>query len=105
VVMELKVREDPDLPLQAVDYWGRVVAHCRRGDFERRGYFSGIFLSRRAPKIYLVAPVFGFHDSTERLLGFLRSGLEVWKIGINEDWRSGVKVLHRTCLRCDDLHA
>jgi hypothetical protein len=104
VIMELKVVEDPELPLQAVDYWGRVVTHCRRGDFERRGYFSGISLSRRPPRIYLVAPVFGFHDSTEVLLEFLKSGLEVWKIGINEDWRSGVKVLHRTCQRCGDLH-
>jgi hypothetical protein len=103
VVMELKVSEDPDLPLQSLDYWGRVIQHNLNGDFERRGYFSGIRLSRGIPKIYLVSPVFSFHDSTERILRFLDSNLEVWKIAVNEDWRCGVKILRRTRLRCGDL--
>jgi hypothetical protein len=95
VVMELKVAADPDLPIQALDYWGRVIQHNENGDFERRGYFSEIRLSRRLPKIYLVSPVFSFHDTTELLLRFLPAGLEVWKICVNEDWRSGVKILRR----------
>ncbi len=103
VVMELKVTADPDLPLQSLDYWGRAGRHNLNGDFERRGYFSGLRLSRSAPGIYLVSPVFSFHDSTERLLSFLHPSLEVWKIAVNEDWRSGVKVLGRTRIRCGDL--
>jgi hypothetical protein len=99
VVMELKVTADPDLPIQALDYWGRVIQHNENGDFERRGYFSEIRLSRRPPKIYLVSPVFSFHDTTERLLHFLPPSLEVWKIYVNEDWRRGVKILRR--IRCD----
>jgi hypothetical protein len=95
VVMELKVAADPDLPIQALDYWGRVIQHNENGDFERRGYFSEIRLSRRLPKIYLVSPVFSFHDTTELLLRFLPPGLEVWKICVNEDWRNGVKILRR----------
>ncbi len=103
VVMELKVSENPDLPLQSLDYWGRVVLHNLRGDFERRGYFIRNRLSRHTPKIYLVSPVFSFHDSTERILRFLDPHLEVWKISINEDWRSGVRVLGQKRLRCGDL--
>ena len=100
VILELKVSPDPDLPIQALDYWGRVVRHNQDGDFLRRGYFSGIPLNRRSPKLYLVSPVFSFHDSTEKLLGYFNRDLEVWKISINEDWRCGVRVLRRTRLQC-----
>ena len=103
VVMELKVTEDPDLPVQALDYWGRVIQHRNHGDFERRGYFSEVRLNRQLPRIYLVAPVFSFHDSTEVLLRYLDPDLEVWKISINEDWRCGVKVMRRIQYRCDRM--
>ncbi len=95
IVLELKVDTDPDLPLQALDYWGRVIRHNENGDFERRGYFSEIRLKRNRPRIYLVSPVFSFHDSTESLLGYLDVDLEVWKVSINEDWRCGVRVMRR----------
>ena len=100
VVMELKVSTNPGLPVQALDYWGRVVQHNNRGDFQRRGYFAETLLNRRRPKIYLVSPVFSFHDSTEKILGYLDPSLDVWKIAVNEDWRCGVRVLHRTRVRC-----
>jgi len=103
VVMELKVNEDPDMPLQSLDYWGRVIAHNLAGDFEKRGYFAGLRLSRAHPKIYLVSPVFSFHDSLERLLRCLDSKLEVSKIAINEDWRCGVKILRRFSCRCGEI--
>jgi hypothetical protein len=103
IVMELKVTADPDLPMQALDYWGRVIRHSKNGDFERRGYFSEVRLGRQRPKIYLVSPVFSFHDSTESLLRFLTPDLDVWKISINEDWRCGVKIMQRNRYRCGDL--
>lgn len=96
VVMELKVSEDPEMPLQALDYWGRVIHHNLNGDFESRGYFPGIRLTRTHPRIYLVSPVFSFHDTLESLLRCLDTSLEVTKIAINEDWRAGVKILRRT---------
>ena len=99
VVMELKVSPDPDLPLQALDYWGRVIEHSRNGDFERRGYFSEVCLSRDHPLIYLVAPVFSFHDTTELLLDYLNPDMQITKVSINEDWRRGVKIVRRT--QCD----
>jgi len=101
-VMELKVSADPDLPVQALDYWGRVLQHNNNGDFERRGYFSEIRLNRQRPKIYLISPVFSFHDSTELLLRYMEPDLEVWKISINEDWRCGVKIMRRTRCRCGE---
>jgi len=100
VVMELKVAADPDLPIQALDYWGRVIRHNDNGDFERRGYFSEIRLTRQRPKIYLVAPVFSFHDTTESLLRYMEPGLEIWKISINEDWRCGVRIIRRVRYMC-----
>jgi hypothetical protein len=103
VVMELKVSEDPNMPLQSLDYWGRVIVHNVSGDFERRGYFAGLRLSRARPKIYLVSPLFSFHDSLERLLHYLDPKLEVSKIGINEDWRCGVRILRRSDCRCGEL--
>jgi hypothetical protein len=99
VVMELKVTEDPGLPLQALDYWGRVIQHNQSGDFRRRGYFSEVRLNRRQPRIYLVSPVFSFHDTTESVLYFVRPEIEVWKIALNSDWRCGVKILGRTRVR------
>ncbi len=102
-IMELKVSEDADMPVQALDYWGRVIRHNANGDFKHRGYFSEIKLNRRPPKIYLVSPVFSFHNSTEWLLRFLDPDLEVWKISINEDWRRGVRILRRVRYSCKDL--
>ncbi len=98
VVMELKVAADPELPVQALDYWGRVVQNNANGDFERRRYFSEIRLNRHRPKIYLIAPVFSFHDSPENLLRYFDADLEVWKVSVNEDWRCGVRVVRR--VRC-----
>jgi hypothetical protein len=103
VVMELKVTPDPDLPLQALDYWGRVIQHNNNGDFDRRGYFSEMNLNRQQPQIYLVAPVFSFHDSTEVLLRFLKPDLEVCRISVNEDWRRGLKLIRRIQCRCYEL--
>lgn len=103
VVMELKVATDCDLPIQALDYWGRVIQHNENGDFERRGYFSETRLTRRHPRIYLVSPVFSFHNTTESLLRYLEPDLEVLKISINEDWRCGVRVIRRMQYRCREL--
>jgi hypothetical protein len=91
------------MPVQALDYWGRVVQHNNNGDFERRGYFSEVRLNRHYPKIYLVSPIFSYHDSTELLLRYLDPNLEVWKISINEDWRCGVRTLRRIQYRCKEL--
>ncbi|NWG13537.1 MAG: hypothetical protein HXY20_08395 [Acidobacteria bacterium] len=96
VVMELKVAEDPEMPMQSLDYWGRVIRHNLLGDFQKRGYFSEAGLNRRWPKIYLISPVFSFHDTTEKVISFVDRHIDIWKVAINDDWRCGVRILERT---------
>lgn len=93
VVIELKVSEDAELPFQGLDYWQRVEWHRLRGDFQRRGYFKGITLTDDPPLLYLVAPVFRFHATTKLIAGSIESRVPVYRIGINDDWRAGVRVL------------
>jgi len=95
VVMELKVNEDSDFPLQALDYWLKVGWHHQRGDFERRGYFRDVRLSPLPPLLYLVAPLFRFHATTALTAGCISEQIPVYRIGINDDWRAGVRVLLR----------
>jgi hypothetical protein len=95
VVMELKVSEDSDFPLQALDYWLKVGWHHQRGDFERRGYFRDVSLSASPPLLYLVAPLFRFHSTTALIAGCISEQVPVYRIGINDDWRAGVRVLLR----------
>jgi hypothetical protein len=95
VVMELKVSEDADFPLQALDYCLKVGWHQQRGDFERRGYFKGVDLSGSRPLLYLVAPLFRFHATTALIAGCISERIPVYRIGINDDWRAGVRVLLR----------
>ncbi|HUK91006.1 MAG TPA: hypothetical protein VLZ81_11445, partial [Blastocatellia bacterium] len=95
VVIELKVAEDADFPLQGLDYWQRVNWHASRGDFQRRGYFEDLVLSNEPPLLYLVAPLFRFHRSTNLVAGAFLKDVPVYRIGLNQDWRAGVRVLLR----------
>ncbi len=95
VVIELKASEDLHLPLQAVDYWLRVRAHHRAGDFPRYGYFAGIELDPRPPLVWLVAPGLRFHPAAEILLRYLSPEISVTRIGLNENWRRGICVVFR----------
>jgi len=48
-ILELKATENPDLPLQAADYWSRIRRHLAQGDLARYGYFSGMELQATPP--------------------------------------------------------
>jgi hypothetical protein len=98
VVIEIKVSEDAEFPLQGLDYWLRVEWHRRRGDFERRGYFKGMKIQDRPPLLYLVAPLFSFHRTTALIASSIIEQVQVLRIGINEDWRAGVRPLLREWL-------
>ena len=95
VVVELKASEDIQLPIQAVDYWLRVRRHQREGDFERYGYFAGVQLDPRPPVVWLVAPGLRFHSATDTLLKYLSPEAQFARIGLNENWRRGLKVIFR----------
>jgi hypothetical protein len=94
-VVELKAEEDIHLPLQAVDYWLRVRWHLRQDDFHRYGYFTGVELQQKSPLLYLVAPGFRFHPSTDVIVRCLAPELEVTRVGLNENWRHGLQVVFR----------
>jgi hypothetical protein len=95
VIIELKASEDIQMPIQAVDYWLRVRRHQREGDFQRFGYFSGIDLDPKPPLVWLVAPGLRFHSATEILLKYLSPEIQISRIGVNENWRRGIKIIFR----------
>lgn len=95
VVIELKAAPDPNLPLQALDYWMRVKWHFERGSFHRLGYFSGLELRPEPPQLWLVAPVFEFHSTTDAVLRYLSPAVPIRRIGLNHTWREGIRVVDR----------
>ncbi len=98
-VIELKLEEQINLPFQALDYWLRVEALRKQGRFQGSGYFRGMAIADAPPLLYLVVPAFRFHSTTTRLLRYLDSAITVMQIGINDQWRHGIKVLFRRELR------
>ena len=94
-VLELKAAEDIRLPLQGLDYWMRVKWHLDREEFGRHGYFPGLEVSARPPRLVLVAPAFDFHPTTEIILHYLSPEVGVERIGVSAEWRSKLKVVFR----------
>lgn len=94
-VIELKVDRQVNLLFQGVDYWDRVRQHLLREDLERAGYFPGYRLTKEAPLLYLVSPVFEFHRVMPVMRQYLEADIRFECIGVNSDWRQGLKVLRR----------
>lgn len=95
VVIELKAAADLQLPFQSLDYWLRVRKHLMAGDFERLGYFGGIPLRKVPPRILLVAPSLEFHSTSEAILSYLSTEIEVTRIGLAANWRRELQVMFR----------
>src|SRR5207302_3678536 len=79
-VLELKASEDIHLPLQALDYWMRVKWHLDRDEFAAHGYFPGIVLCKQSPRLLLVSPALEFHPTTETILQFFSSAVEIDRV-------------------------
>jgi len=94
-VLELKASEDIHLVMQAVDYWLRVRFHHEQEDFSRYGYFPEIRLNAKPPLLFLVAPGFRFHPSTDIVLRYLSPEIEIARIALAENWRRGLRVVFR----------
>jgi len=95
VVIELKVSEDREHVLQGADYWRRVEAHRRRGHIARAKLFGARTIRDEAPLVYLVAPTLRVHPAFQTLAQCISSNIEIYRFDINEDWRSGVRVMRR----------
>ncbi|GGA66727.1 hypothetical protein GCM10011507_17810 [Edaphobacter acidisoli] len=102
-VIELKADEDLHLALQGLDYWVHVRWHHLQnpdqvsglGEFQRHGYFGGIYLSADAPRLYLVAPALRVHPATDIVLKHLSPRVEWMLVALGERWREQVKVIWR----------
>ena len=95
VVIELKVSEDREHVLQGADYWRRVEAHRRRGHIAKAKLFGEREISNESPLVYLVAPTLRVHPSFQTLALCIADDIEIYRFDINEDWRSGVRVMRR----------
>ncbi len=93
VVIELKVSEDAALALQGADYWRRVEAHRRQGNITRARLFNDAPIADEPTLLYLVAPMLRFHRSFQTLARTLRPEIESYRLDLNEDWRTGVRVV------------
>ena len=91
-VIEIKAAEDPQLPLQGTDYWLRVEQGRLRNEFKKRGLFEGVNIADKSPLLYLVAPRLRFHRTFATVASCISPRIEVYRIGINTNWREGVKV-------------
>lgn len=102
-VIELKADEDLHLALQGLDYWVRVRWHHLQnpdrmtglGEFQRHGYFGGVWLSADAPRLYLVAPALRVHPATEVVLRYLSPKVEWTLVALDERWRTKLKAVWR----------
>ncbi|HLV86985.1 MAG TPA: hypothetical protein VKV39_08425 [Candidatus Sulfotelmatobacter sp.] len=102
-VVELKADEDIHLPMQGLDYWSRVRWHHGRDEFLHYGYFGGRVLSKDPPLLFLVAPAFHVHPSTDCLLRYISPDVEWEFVGIDERWRENVRVVFRKRRIAPDL--
>ena len=94
-VLELKAGEDLHLPFQGLDYWMRVRALHRAGEFVRTGYFPGLELVPAPPLLYFVVPSLRLHSACETLLKHFSPEVE-WKlIALDESWRKRLRVVFR----------
>jgi hypothetical protein len=93
IVLELKAAEDIHLPIQALDYWLRVLWHVRRGELTH--LFPGIPLQPEPPLLRLVAPALAFHSTTATVLRYFSPEIDVERVGINSDWSAKLKVILR----------
>ena len=95
MVIELKVSEDREHVFQGVDYWRRVEAHRRRGHISAAKLFGDREVSDESPLVYLVAPTLRFHPSFATLARTIAPDIEIYRFDINENWRTGVRVVRR----------
>ena len=91
-VIEIKAAEDPQLPLQGTDYWLRVEQGRLRNEFKKRGLFEGVAIADRPPLLYLIAPRLRFHRTFKTVAQCVSPRIEAYRIGVNLNWREGVKV-------------
>ena len=92
-VIELKTVEDIHLPIQALDYWMRIMWHSERG--ELGPLFPAVALSKAPPRLLLIAPALSFHPTTTTVLRYFSPRIDVERVGLNSEWQRGLRVVLR----------
>jgi hypothetical protein len=95
VVIELKAGKDLTLLFQGLDYWERVRYHLQNEDFRSAGYFNGRDLKNIDPMLYLVTPLFNLHRTYPILSRYLSREISCCLVGINQDWKKGIKFIRK----------
>lgn len=95
VVIELKASEDREHVLQGVDYWRLLEAHRRRGHIVKAKLFGDKRIKDETPLVYLVAPTLCVHPAFSTLARCISPDIEIYRFDLNDDWRSGIRVMRR----------
>ena len=109
-VIELKADEDIHLPLQGLDYWGRVKWHQERGEFQQFGYFlddesKPLTISSSPPMLLLVSPALRVHPAVDTVLRYFPPNIDWELIGLDEHWRKELRVIFRKRNSLAAVHA
>jgi len=94
-VIEVKVQKSIDLLLQGLAYWRIVFQAQQENAFQKNGYFDSLRVSEEPPLLYCVTPLLSLHADQRLFARHLRPEVEVYLIGVNNDWRNGISVLRK----------
>ena len=92
-ILELKISEDVQLPIQALDYWMRINRHVLADELQH--LFPAVPLTREKPLLMLVSPANSFHSSNAAVLGYFSREIEVERVGIASNWQREFRVVLR----------
>jgi len=93
VVIELKISESCELLFQALNYWWKIENARQSGTLNK--IFPGFEVYKKRPIIYLVSPILSFHKDLDFLASTIIPEVEIFRLGLNQDWRREIRVLEK----------
>ena len=93
IVIELKIAPDREMIFQAVDYWRKIELQRRSGSLASAKIFGDLEISNEPTLVFLAAPTLSFHRDFEFLAKTVSPEIEIYKFGLNENWRENLKVM------------
>jgi hypothetical protein len=95
VVVELKTSESRELLFQALGYWWKIDYARKVGLLQKAKIFPGLEIQEKQPMIYLVSPALNFHKDLDLLASTINPNIEIFRFGLNQDWRREVRVVEK----------
>jgi len=93
IVIELKIAPDREMIFQAVDYWRKIELQRRSGNLRKAKIFGDLEISNEPTLVFLAAPTLSFHRDFAFLAKTVSPEIEIYKFGLNENWRENLKVM------------